>query len=97
MSIFQGMSLDQLIEADKELKALIKTKKAEAKNELLAEFKQKADALGIDINDLVGKKASVVKYRNPENKSQTWSGRGKKAKWLKDQLDAGKKLEDFRV
>ncbi len=34
-------------------------------------------------------------YRNPSNSAETWSGRGRMPKWLKRELDAGKKLEDF--
>ncbi len=37
------------------------------------------------------------KYRNPERPSETWSGRGKKARWLSEKLAAGAKLEDFAV
>ncbi len=37
------------------------------------------------------------KYRNPERPSETWSGRGKKARWLKQKEAAGAKLEDFAV
>ncbi len=37
------------------------------------------------------------KYRNPEDPSQTWSGRGKRARWLEEKLAAGAKLEDFAV
>ena len=38
-----------------------------------------------------------VKYRDPKNPQNTWSGRGRPARWLQDQLDKGKKLEDFTV
>jgi DNA-binding protein H-NS len=37
-----------------------------------------------------------VKYRNAET-GDTWSGRGLQPRWLKAALDAGRKLEDFRV
>lgn len=38
-----------------------------------------------------------IKYRNPLNPDETWTGRGKKAKWLADALVGGAKLEDFEV
>jgi DNA-binding protein H-NS len=37
------------------------------------------------------------KYRNPENPSETWAGRGLKPRWLAAALKAGKKLDDFRI
>jgi len=37
------------------------------------------------------------KYRNPDDRSQTWAGRGKQPRWLAAQLRAGKKIEDFLI
>ena len=37
------------------------------------------------------------KYRNPERPSETWSGRGKMARWLSEKLASGAQLEDFAV
>ncbi len=37
------------------------------------------------------------KYRNPERPKETWSGRGKMARWLSEKLAAGARLEDFAV
>ena len=38
-----------------------------------------------------------VKYRDPENAENTWSGMGKPKKWLQNYLDQGRALEDFAV
>lgn len=67
-----------------------------AKAELLAEFRDKAAALGVSLDSLVprgepayasrtrnGIGAKVpAKYRNPET-GDTWSGRGREPRWLK--------------
>lgn len=37
-----------------------------------------------------------VKYRDART-GESWSGRGLQPRWLKAALDAGKRLEDFRV
>lgn len=37
----------------------------------------------------------VVKFRN--DAGGTWGGRGKRPQWLRDAINAGKKLEDFAV
>jgi DNA-binding protein H-NS len=41
--------------------------------------------------------AVAPKYRNPENPSETWAGRGLKPRWLAAALKSGKKLEDFSI
>jgi DNA-binding protein H-NS len=37
------------------------------------------------------------KYRNPDQPSQTWAGRGKRPRWLVAQLGSGKRIEDFKI
>jgi DNA-binding protein H-NS len=39
----------------------------------------------------------LPKYRNPNNRSETWAGRGKRPRWLDAQLRSGKKLDDFLI
>jgi len=38
-----------------------------------------------------------VKYRNPNDPSQTWTGTGRKPVWVLSQLSAGKQLADLAV
>lgn len=105
MSQFESMSLEQLIAAREEIDDLIDSRKNVAKNDLLAEFEEKAQRLGIDISDLFGGKAgkkkstnkAPPKYRNPANGSETWSGRGRKPTWLVAQLDQGREIDDFLI
>jgi DNA-binding protein H-NS len=39
----------------------------------------------------------LPKYRNPDNPSETWAGRGKQPRWLIAQLRTGRTLDDFRI
>lgn len=39
----------------------------------------------------------LPKYRNPKNPSETWAGRGKQPRWLREQLRSGKKIESFLI
>jgi DNA-binding protein H-NS len=41
--------------------------------------------------------AVAPKYRNPENPSETWAGRGLRPRWLVAAIKGGKKLEDFAI
>jgi DNA-binding protein H-NS len=77
-----------------------KRKKAEA----LAEIKSLAHAKGFSLDELLGGEAAkgkrapaVAKYADPANPDNTWSGRGRKPKWLVAQLDQGKSVEDFAL
>lgn len=68
------------------------------------ELKQKMAAMaaqaGFSLSELVGgrmgkKRGPVpVKYRHPDDASMTWTGRGRKPKWL---VAAGGNIERFRV
>jgi DNA-binding protein H-NS len=37
------------------------------------------------------------KYRNPDQPSETWAGRGKQPRWLVAQLRLGKRIDDFKI
>lgn len=41
--------------------------------------------------------SSHVKYRNPENTSQTWSGRGRRPVWFSDALASGRAQTDMEA
>ena len=38
-----------------------------------------------------------VKYRDPKNAANAWSGRGRMPRWLAAEVNKGKKKEDFAV
>jgi DNA-binding protein H-NS len=44
-----------------------------------------------------GTGAVAPKYRNPENRAETWAGRGLKPRWLTTAMKGGKSLEDFAI
>ena len=57
---------------------------------------------GYSLDEVLGKEKAagkaakgVVRYRNPANPSQTWTGRGRQPAWIKDGLGSGKSLADF--
>jgi DNA-binding protein H-NS len=39
----------------------------------------------------------LPRFRNPARPSETWAGRGKQPRWLREALRLGKKLDDFRI
>jgi len=36
-------------------------------------------------------------YRNPDNSAETWTGKGRQPKWLRDALANGLRLEDLAI
>lgn len=41
--------------------------------------------------------SSVVRYAHPEDPNLTWSGRGRRPRWVNEYVDSGKSLEDLAV
>jgi len=39
----------------------------------------------------------VPQFRNPDSPTETWAGRGKQPRWLTEQLNLGRALEEFRI
>jgi DNA-binding protein H-NS len=44
-----------------------------------------------------GQSIGNAQYRNPDDNGQTWTGRGRKPKWVLDALSNGKNLGDLRA
>ena len=41
--------------------------------------------------------AVLPKFRNPDDPSQTWAGRGKQPRWLKALIKSGNRIDQFRI
>lgn len=87
--------------------AKVKKAIAHARERDKSEAKQKVDAvlkgMGFSFGDLYGgrgaTKGSKVapKYRNPDNPSETWTGRGRQPRWLAEKTKKGSKITDFTI
>jgi DNA-binding protein H-NS len=98
---FDKMSYAELARAEIQVARL----KIEKQNSERAEIRQKAIAMakahGFELDELFGRggKGKVaVKYRDPKNPENTWTGRGRMPRWLAAATKGGKaKKEDFLV
>lgn len=102
-----NLSTEELEQVIAEARARIEHKREEAVVKARAEIERIAASTGYSVKDLLGmgkprpragtaKAAAVAdKYRNPRNPEQSWSGRGKRPRWLQEQLAKGGKLESF--
>ena len=39
----------------------------------------------------------LPKFQNPDDPSETWSGRGRQPRWFAEQVASGRKADDFRI
>lgn len=73
------------------------------KKEALAELEETARKMGYSLSDLTGvsgvkkRKPAAPKYANPADATDTWTGRGRKPRWVVAALASGKSLEDLAI
>jgi len=98
----EKMALKDLLELEIRVKKAIanarERERADVKNKLVA----LAEDAGFSLNDLFGgrgrgKSGGVAKFANPDNRAQTWTGRGRKPNWLVAKLNKGAKMDDFAI
>lgn len=74
-------------------------------HDVRVQMEQLASSVGKTVEEIMSldkkKKGSKalgrIKYRNPANPEETWTGRGKRPRWLQQALDQGAELEDFAI
>lgn len=73
-------------------------KKAEARAAAEALAKEAGYSLS-ELMEVGGSKGSkgAPRYAHPENPSQTWTGRGRKPKWVEEHLSAGGELDALAI
>lgn len=67
-----------------------------------------AEEFGFSLEELTGEKKTTkqgrkarakadVKYRNPQDPDQTWSGLGRRPNWVKEAIEHGLGLNDLEI
>lgn len=113
MSIdLKGMTLPELKKLGKRVERAIASHDKRRKKDAMQAVEKVAKEFGLSIKDLIGgkgenagkpKKAKKAKakakpaYRNPEDASQTWTGKGRKPNWFIAAIDAGKSADDLKI
>ena len=98
----ENMSLKELRDLQKAVGRQIDGFEAKKKEQAMAAAQQAAEEHGFSLKELFagGKpaKATVApKYANPDNTSETWTGRGRQPRWVKGHLDAGGSIDDLVI
>jgi DNA-binding protein H-NS len=93
----ESMSLDDLKKLSRDVERAIASFEERKRREARKAMEKVAREFGLSVEDVVGaQKAtaraskSAVKFRNPANPSETWSGRGRQPGWYKDAIGKGK-------
>lgn len=96
------MSIPELEELQVEIEQTIDQRREENRIAVKEKMEAMAAEAGFSVEELYGKakgKKSPLppKYRNPDNASQTYTGRGRKPGWLADKIAAGADMDDFLI
>jgi DNA-binding protein H-NS len=99
-----SLSLKELRQLEKEVSAAIAEFNDREKRKKIAEAQAFIRELGLsaaDLADLAGKRGKKTvgsaKYANPADRSQTWTGRGRKPAWVSAHLAAGGSLDALAI
>ena len=99
-----ALDLKELKKLQADVAKAIATFEDRAKKQAISALEEKAREFGFSLSELTGGAASkrsggsvAPKYAHPENASLTWTGRGRKPKWVIEALNAGKSLADLAI
>ena len=98
-----ALSLKELKDLQSQIAKAIVSYEDRKKKEALAELEDRARAMGFTLAELTGtpvtrKRAPAsAKYANPDNASETWSGRGRKPRWFEAALKAGTSADSMAI
>lgn len=98
----ENMSLKELRDLHKAVGRQIDGFEAKKREQALTAAQKAAEEHGFSLKDLLAsgkapKAAVAPKYANPDNTSETWTGRGRQPRWVKDHLTAGGTVDDLLI
>ena len=101
----ENLTEQQLAELIAHASKELEVKRHGKRKDVIAEIKALAASIGMqaEITEAEAKPASrkgskvPVKYRDPDNSKNKWTGRGVKPRWLSAYIDQGRSLEEFKV
>ena len=103
------MSIDEMWQLHEEVSAVLSTRLTSEKRQLekrLAQLRREKEMRQSEAGDNLVNNAPrerrkyprvFAKYRNPNEPSETWSGRGKQPRWLTAALKTGHTIDEFVI
>ena len=98
-----SLTLKELKDLQSQVAKAVSSFEDRKKKDALAALEETARANGFTLAELMGttsvrkRTPAVAKYANPENTSDTWSGRGRKPRWFAAALVAGKTPDGLAI
>ena len=103
----EKLSLKELIALEAKVASAISAARDRGRADIKQKVAELAKTHGFSVSELFGgvrgrgpgkgKPVGVAKYANPQDKTDTWTGRGRKPNWLVSRLKKGAKLSDFEI
>jgi DNA-binding protein H-NS len=99
----ETLSLKELKQLQKDVESAITEFKDRERRKALAEVEAFARERGLSPADLAAltarrtRRPAAPKYANPADPSQTWTGRGRRPRWVDAALSSGKSLDDLAI
>jgi DNA-binding protein H-NS len=99
----EKMSYSELVALRSRIDKLMVEKQASARAELREKMASMATQQGLSLEQVIGKRGRskgpiAVKYRDPNNLENTWTGRGRMPRWMVAATKGGRaKKEDFLI
>lgn len=106
----EGATTEQLISWRQTIDKAITERQRKEKDDALRQIQQIAESHGIDLDTISLQKGkhrsrnsekparnAAPKYRNPHDQFRTWSGIGRKPKWVEEWLAAGKPISELEI
>lgn len=108
----EGKDVNGIEDVIRDLNLIADSKRKEEYTTLYEEFQSRVIAIGFEnLRDFMvaietqgiikperaPRRKVEVRFRDPENDKNTWTGRGKQPRWIQAYVEQGRKLEEFEV
>ena len=101
------MSRKELVSLKSDIEKILAKLHIKEKKDALAAAKKAAAEYGFSLDELTAKRSTggasgtgssaEPKFANPEDSSQTWTGKGRQPLWYKSAIASGKSEEDLAI
>jgi DNA-binding protein H-NS len=98
------MTFEELRALRADIEAALKSYERRKRTEAIAAARAEAEEHGYRLEDLIYEASSKDKrskssprYQHPENAEVTWTGRGRRPDWIREGIESGKSIEDFKI
>ncbi len=97
-----AMSRKELLKLKRDVEKAIRAAEQKEKLEALKAAERAAAEYGFSLSELSGVvktrgSKAAPKYRNPDNPSQTWTGRGRKPAWFLRAVERGVDISELEI